>query len=62
MGRALVEGEHRGGEETFELVVFSSYEVEERAPYLGETRARIGGATWKSLDRATVESLVGEKV
>jgi hypothetical protein len=28
-----------GGEETFELVVFSSYQVEERAPYLGETRA-----------------------
>jgi hypothetical protein len=27
-----------GGEETFELLVFSSYEVEERAPYLGETR------------------------
>jgi hypothetical protein len=25
--------------ETFELVVFSSYEMEERAPYLGETRA-----------------------
>ena len=32
-----------GRAETFELVVFSSYEVEERAPYLGETRARIGG-------------------
>ena len=45
----------RGGEETFELVVFSSYEVEERAPYLGETRARIGTATWKRLDRAAVE-------
>ncbi len=44
-----------GGAETFELVVFSSYEVEERAPYLGETRARIGDATWKRLDRATVE-------
>jgi hypothetical protein len=27
------------GEETFDLVVFSSYEVAERAPYLGETRA-----------------------
>jgi hypothetical protein len=51
-----------GGAETFELVVFSSYEVEERAPYLGETRARIGGATWKRLDRATVEVLVGGKV
>jgi hypothetical protein len=51
-----------GGEETFELVVFSSYEVVERAPYLGETRAWIGDATWKSLDRASVEVLVGGKV
>ncbi len=53
--------ESTSGAETFELVVFSSYEIEERAPYLGETRARIGGATWKRLDRATVEALVGEK-
>src|SRR3712207_3455239 len=51
-----------GGEETFELVVFSSYEVTERAPYLGEMRAWIGGATRKRLDRATVEVLVGGKV
>ncbi|MDQ5830024.1 MAG: hypothetical protein M3324_09255 [Actinomycetota bacterium] len=50
-----------GGADTFELVVFSSYEVEERAPYLGETRARIGAATWKQRDRAMVELLVGEK-
>jgi hypothetical protein len=50
--------ESTGGEETFELVIFSSYEVEERAPCLGEMRARIGGATWKRLDRATVEVLV----
>jgi hypothetical protein len=42
------------------LVVFSSYEVEERTPYLGETRARIGGATWKHLDRTTVEVLEGK--
>ena len=28
-----------GGEETFELVVFSSYEVTERTPYLCEKRA-----------------------
>ena len=54
--------ESTSGAETFELVVFSSYEVEECAPYLGETRARIGAATWKRLDRATVESLVGGKV
>ena len=51
-----------GGEEVFELVVFSGYEVEERAPYLGETRARIGDATWKRLDRTTVEVLVGGEV
>ena len=31
--------ESTSGAETFELVVFSSYEIEERAPYLGETRA-----------------------
>jgi hypothetical protein len=49
-------------EETFELVVFSSYKVEERAPYLGETRAWIGNATWKRLDRVTVEALGGAKV
>ena len=49
-------------QETFDLVVFSSYEVVERAPYLGETRAWIGDATWKRLDRATVEVLVGGKV
>jgi hypothetical protein len=54
--------ESTGGEETFELVVFSSYEVEERAPYLGETRARIGGAIWKRLDRTTASAVVREKV
>jgi hypothetical protein len=54
--------ESREGEESFELVVFSSFEVVERAPYLGETRAWIGEPTWKSLDRATVEVLVEEKV
>jgi hypothetical protein len=49
-------------QETFELVDFSSFEVVERAPYVGETRAWIGDATWKGLDRATVEMLVGGKV
>jgi hypothetical protein len=43
----------------FELFVFSSDEVTERAPYLGDTRARTGKASWKALDRAAVESLVG---
>jgi hypothetical protein len=51
-----------GGEETFELVVFYSYEVIESAPYLGETRAWIGDATWKTLDRTAVELLVGGEV
>ena len=50
------------GQETFELVVFASYEVTERAPYLGEMREWIGDATWKRLDRSTVEILVGGKV
>ena len=50
------------GQETFELVVFSSYKVEERAPYLGERRAWIGEPTWKPLDRTSVEALVGAKV
>jgi hypothetical protein len=51
-----------GTSETFELVVFSSYEIKERAPYLGERRLTIGEPTWKSLDRAAVEVLVGGKV
>jgi hypothetical protein len=50
------------GEETFELVAFSSYEVVQRAPYLGETRAWIADATWKRLDRASVAILVGGEV
>jgi hypothetical protein len=33
------------GQESFELVVFSSYEVVERTPDLAETRAWIGDAT-----------------
>ena len=37
--------ETTGVEETFELVAFSSYEVVQRAPYLGETRAWIGEPT-----------------
>jgi hypothetical protein len=49
-------------EETFELVAFSNYEVVERAPYLGETRVWIGDATWKRLDRATVEALIRQSV
>jgi hypothetical protein len=48
--------------EIFELVVFSSYEVKERAPYLGERRLTIGEPAWKFLDRETVEALVGQAV
>jgi hypothetical protein len=51
-----------GHSETFELVVFSSYEVKERAPYLGETRLTIGEPVWKTLDRESVEALVGQAV
>jgi hypothetical protein len=51
-----------GASETFELVVFSSYEVKERAPYLGKTKLTIGEPTWKKLDRESVEALVGEEV
>jgi hypothetical protein len=51
-----------GHSETFELVVFSSYEVRERAPYLGETRLTVGEPVWKTLDREAVETLVGQEV
>lgn len=40
-----------GVSEIFELVAFSSYEVVERAPYLGKTRLTVGKPTWKTLDR-----------
>jgi hypothetical protein len=51
-----------GHSETFELVVFSSYEVKERTPYLGETRLTIGEPVWKMLDRQSVVALVGQEV
>ena len=51
-----------GTSETFELVVFSSYEIKERAPYLGEIRLTIGEPIWKPLDRQSVETLVGSAV
>ena len=44
------------------FAAISSYEVIERGPYLGGTRAWIGDTTWKRLDRPTVEALVGGKV
>jgi hypothetical protein len=44
------------------LVVFSSHEVTERATYLGKTRLTVGKPIWKSLDRDSVETLVGQEV
>jgi hypothetical protein len=51
-----------GDTETFDLVAFSSYEVRERGPYLGETRLTVGEATWKRITRGMVEMLVGGEV
>jgi len=45
---------------TFDLVLFSHYQIEDLRPYLGEKRQRIGEPSWKPLDRATVESLIGQ--
>lgn len=42
-------------------MVFSDYEVRELPPYLG-VRLTIGKPTWKPLDRASVEALVGQEV
>ena len=51
-----------GTSESFELVVFSNYEIIERAPYLEETKLTIEEPTWKTLDRESVEALVGQPV
>jgi hypothetical protein len=51
-----------GDTEIFDLVAFSSYEVRERGPYLGETRLTLGEATWKRITRGMVEVLVGRDV
>jgi hypothetical protein len=48
--------------ETFDLVAFSSYEVRERGPYLGETRLTLGEATCKRITRGMIEVLVGGEV
>ncbi|MDP9474699.1 MAG: hypothetical protein M3R38_03220 [Actinomycetota bacterium] len=50
-----------GPEERFALVVFTDYEVRQLPPYLG-VRLTIGEPTWKPLDRASVEVLVGQEV
>lgn len=48
--------------QTFDLVLFSSYEIESSRGYAGETRKRIGRPRWKPLDRGAVEALVGQPV
>ena len=47
---------------TFDLVIFSGYEITQRTPYPGEARLTIGEPTWKPLDRQSVEILVGELI
>ena len=43
-------------------MTFSSYEVRERGPYLGETRLTVGEANWKRITRGMGEVLVGGEV
>ena len=62
MDRALPQGGNGRTLRGLRAVVFSSYEVKEMAPYLGETRLAIGEPRWKSLDRESVEALVGQEV
>ena len=51
-----------GSTETFDLVVFESYEV--RKVLVGGKRRcyEVGSPSWKPLDRDAVEALVGSKV
>lgn len=52
-----------GRTENFDLVLFDSYEIREaRAPYMGDRAVEIGSPIWKALDRASVETLVGEEL
>lgn len=59
--RTQAERQHRI-KETFDLVIFSSYEVAERTNSLGEPSRRVGEPKWKALDRQSVETLVGQPV
>lgn len=51
-------------EETYDLVTFSDFRMRKEAPdYRGEGSVRrLGKQSWKPLDRATVENLVGQEV
>ena len=51
-----------GETETFDLVTFDSHEVQERAPYLVHSGARLGTPRWKALERWMVETLAGQPV
>lgn len=52
-----------GRTESFELVLFDSYEVRKRrASYAGDDPLTIGEPTWKEIDRSVVETLVGQDV
>jgi hypothetical protein len=57
--RETPESETPEDPDTFDLVVFASYEIENLRLYAGEERRRIGAPSWSGLDRATVEALVG---
>jgi hypothetical protein len=51
-----------GIEDTFELVVFDSYEVRKVLIDRTKPHYEIGSPAWKPLDRATVEVLIGQRV
>jgi hypothetical protein len=51
-----------GDTEIFDLVGFSSYEVRERGPSVGETPLTLGEATCKRITRGMIEVLVGGEV
>lgn len=44
------------------MVVFSHYEVMEKAPHTGEVRLTLGEVEWKLLGREMIETLVGGEV
>jgi hypothetical protein len=53
-------GERPEDPASFNLVTFTSYEVENLGANMGEVRRRIGLPSWSGLDRDTVEALVGQ--
>ena len=51
-----------GSIETFDLVIFGSYEVREVSVGGKRRYYEIGSPSWKPLDRKAVEALLGQKV